>query len=297
MESYSMTQVETLTGINAHTLRMWERRYDFIKAHRSESNIRYYSGEQLKKLLNIAILSRNGYRISKINDMTDLEIQNIISELLLNKDISYSDETNSLTLAMLNYNEAEFNSIVHRTTLRIGILNTFTSLIYPFLNQVGILWGTDKVSPPQEHFISNLIRQKLISAIEVLPLPLENAPSIIQFLLEGENHELSLLLSNYIAKDLGWKVIYLGQHTPLDNLETVISNTNPNYLMTMFTTPRSENFITMIKELLKTSNIPLLFSGNPLVTDNFQNLKNVHYLPSPEDFINFLNKKRSRTTI
>lgn len=284
-----MTQVETLTGINAHTLRIWERRYNFMKAHRTDTNIRYYSGEQLKTLLNVAILSRNGYRISKIDNMAPSEINTIVSELQLQtNNHTINDNINLLTAAMLTYDEEEFDKIFHRNILRKGILNTVTELIYPFLNNVGVLWGINKISPPQEHFVSNLIRQKIIAATESLPLPLKSAPTLILFLLEGEDHELGLLLSSYIAKDLGWSVIYLGQRMPSENLKEVVLETKSSLLLTMLTTPRSDNFIETLKFISKETNTPILYSGNPSFTNAIENETNFHYLASPEEFITFL---------
>lgn len=288
METYSMTQVETLTGINAHTLRIWERRYDFMKAHRTDTNIRYYSGEQLKTLLNVAILTRNGYRISKINNMSFDEIHKLVAEIQLNNPENNNDDIHLLTASMLEYNEEAFEKIFHKNVLRKGILSTISELIYPFLNQVGVLWGTNKVSPPQEHFISNLIRQKIIAAIDSLPLPLQNSPTIVLFLLEGEDHELGLLLSSYIAKDLGWSVVYLGQRMPSENMNDVVLQTKASVLLTMLTTPRSDNFIEKLDFISTNTNTTILYSGNPNFTDIINNKTNFQYLPSPEAFINFL---------
>lgn len=288
-----MTQVETLTGINAHTLRIWERRYNFMKAERTETNIRFYTGEQLKKLLNVAILTRNGYKVSKIDAMTTEDINTLVTELQINNTTSYNDDINLLTVSMLTYNEEAFHTIFHRNILRKGILNTVTELIYPFLNQVGVLWGTNKVSPPQEHFISNLIRQKIIAATESLTLPTANAPTLVLFLLEGEDHELGLLLSNFIAKDLGWKVIYLGQKMPSENLKDIVLEIKPAYLLTMFTTPRSDNFADILTNIAQETNTKILYSGNPIFTNTFINDSNFNYLSSPTNLITLLKEYSS----
>lgn len=293
MENYSMTQVETLTGINAHTLRIWERRYSFMKAHRTDTNIRYYSAEQLKTLLNVAILIRNGFRVSKIDKMKPEEIYQLVTEIQLSNTENVHDDINLLMVSMLEYNEEEFHKIFQKNVLRKGLLSTITELVYPFLNQVGVLWGTNKVSPPQEHFISNLIRQKIIAAIESLPLPLISAPTLMLFLLEGEDHELGLLLSYYIAKDLGWRVIYLGQRTPSENLKEALVQTNASFLLTMLTTPRSDNFLDSLQFISKETNTPILYSGNPNFTDTIKKETNFKYLDSPNAFINFLKSHSS----
>jgi MerR family transcriptional regulator, light-induced transcriptional regulator len=214
MSSYSVAQVETLTGIKAHTLRVWERRYNFLHPKRTSTNIRYYSDEQLRKLLNIGILVRHGYRISQLDQMSDDEINALITEILANPSEENGNEIKGLTLSMLSMNEEEFDKIFSRQLMHKGLLSTITDLIYPFLRHVGVLWSTKKAMPAQEHFISNLIRQKIISAIENLPLAPAAAPAILLFLLEGEDHEIGLLLATYIAKDLGWRVCYLGQNVP-----------------------------------------------------------------------------------
>lgn len=288
-----MTQVETLTGINAHTLRIWERRYSFMKAHRTDTNIRYYSAEQLKTLLNVAILIRNGFRVSKIDKMKPEEIYQLVTEIQLSNTENVHDDINLLMVSMLEYNEEEFHKIFQKNVLRKGLLSTITELVYPFLNQVGVLWGTNKVSPPQEHFISNLIRQKIIAAIESLPLPLISAPTLMLFLLEGEDHELGLLLSYYIAKDLGWRVIYLGQRTPSENLKEALVQTNASFLLTMLTTPRSDNFLDSLQFISKETNTPILYSGNPNFTDTIKKETNFKYLDSPNAFINFLKSHSS----
>mgnify|MGYP000032370739 FL=1 len=186
MITYSVAQVEALTGIKAHTLRIWERRYDFLEPARTPTNIRYYSDEQLKKLLNFGILVRNGYRVSKLNKMTDEQVYEEVAKVLADPGSERSDEMKGLTLAMLEMNEEDFDDIFERQVIRKGFFRTITETIYPFLQYVGVLWTTNKAMIAQEHYMSNLIRQKLIAAIERLTIPPKEAPSIVFFLLEGE---------------------------------------------------------------------------------------------------------------
>lgn len=288
MDTYSMTQVETLTGINAHTLRIWERRYDILKAHRSETNIRYYTDDQLKKLLNISILTKNGFRISKINNMQDAEIQNNVIKILNTSNDTNSEEIYALTAAMVDYDEESFNLIYQRSILRKGVLHTVTHLIYPFLNHVGVLWGTNKAIPSQEHFMSNLIRQKILSAIDMVQLPLKSNPSALLFLMEGEDHELGLLLSQFIIKDFGWNCIYLGQRTPIENIQDVLLKTNAKLLLTMLTIPRNQHFTAYFIKTIKQYNMPLLFAGNPSFAEDFKNEPIFNYLENPQQLIDYL---------
>ena len=284
-----MSQMETLTGISAHKLRIWERRYSFLNPMRTETNIRYYNASQLKKLLNIGILSRNGFRISKIDKMTDEEIFENVTNILSNVSFEHQDEINALILHMMNYDELEIQAIFQRSTIRLGFLSTITDLIYPFLNQLGILWGTNKIIPSQEHFISNLVRQKIISAIDSLPIPGENSPSIAAFLLDNEDHEIGLLLSSFIAKSLGWKVYYFGQRVPNRDIKLMIEQIKPTLALTMFTTPKGENEIKQIKETFESINdVPLLISENI----GFESINNAcsHYefIKNPNELIEFL---------
>lgn len=250
----------TLTGINAHTLRKWESRYDFIIPHRTDTNIRYYSDEQLRKLLNIGILVRNGSRISQIDKMSDTEINERVSNTLVHS--QNSDEIDALIISMIKMDELAFDKTIDRNIGSKGLLATVTEVIYPFLNQIGILWTTHKAMPAQEHFISNLIRQKIFSAIEKLPLAKPDSPKIVLFLLEDEDHELGLLLANYIAREMGWRVYYLGTKVPLENIEQVIEIANPNLLLSLFILNRPKWVKSKIDLLTAKTSLPIAVSGN-----------------------------------
>jgi len=260
MATYSMAEIVTLTGINAHTLRKWESRYDFIIPHRTDTNIRYYSDEQLRKLLNIGILVRNGSRISQIDKMSDTEINDRVSNTLVHS--QNSDEIDALIISMIKMDELAFDKTIDRNIGSKGLLATVTEVIYPFLNQIGILWTTHKAMPAQEHFISNLIRQKIFSAIEKLPLAKPDSPKIVLFLLEDEDHELGLLLANYIAREMGWRVYYLGTKVPLENIEQVIEIANPNLLLSLFILNRPKWVKSKIDLLTAKTSLPIAVSGN-----------------------------------
>ena len=293
MSKYSMAQIVSLTGINSHTLRKWESRYDFLVPERTDTNIRFYSDDQLKKLLNISILRNQGVRLSAIGKMSDEEIHKMVSESLIES--NQDAEVKALVLSMINLDEQAFDNVIKSHILKNGILTTFTEVIYPFLHKVGVLWGINKIMPAQEHFVSNLIRQKICSAIELLPIAPENAPKIILFLAEGENHEIGLLLADFIAKKLGWRVFYLGQNVPHDNVKTMAELVKPNYLLTFFVTTTPSVVEEKIFRLSTEAKTPLLFSGSPI---NFKinNLDNmVTYLQSPKDLITLLEEELSTT--
>ncbi len=292
MSRYSMAQIVSLTGINSHTLRKWESRYDFLIPERTDTNIRFYSDAQLKKLLNISILRGQGVRLSAIGQMTDEEIHKKVADALIESD--QDAEVKALVLSMINLDELEFDNIIKSYILKNGILNTFTEVIYPFLHKVGVLWGINKIMPAQEHFVSNLIRQKICSAIDLLPIAPKNAPKIIMFLAEGENHEIGLLLACFIAKKLGWRVYYLGQNVPHDNLKTMANLVKPNYFLTFFVTTTSYVVEEKIIKLSSETRTPLLFSGTPL-NSPIKNNDLLIYLESPMDLIAMLEEELSTT--
>lgn len=288
MATYSMAEIATLTGIKAHTLRKWESRYNFIIPHRTDTNIRYYSDEQLRKLLNIGILVRNGNRVSQIDKMSEAEIGEQVSNILI--DSKNSDEIDALIVSMIEMDELAFDKIIDRNVAHKGLLTTVTEVIYPFLNQIGILWTTHKAMPAQEHFISNLIRQKIFAAIEKLPLAKRDAPKLVLFLLEDEDHEIGLLLANYIAREMGWRVYYLGIKVPLENIEKVVEIVQPQLLLSLFILNRPKWVKSKIDLLTSKTNVPLAISGN------YQNLveidipEQVNCLKNPQEMMDMLSK-------
>jgi len=289
MATYSMAEIATLTGIKAHTLRKWESRYDFIIPHRTKTNIRYYSDQQLRKLLNIGILVRNGNRVSQVDKMTEAEIHERVSNILI--DSGHSDEINALIISMIKMDELAFDEIIDRNVENKGLLKTVTEVIYPFLNQIGILWTTHKAMPAQEHFISNLIRQKIFASIEELPLAKRDAPKIVLFLLEDEDHEIGLLLANYIAREMGWRVYYLGTKVPLENIEKVIEIVKPQFLLSLFILNRPDWVKSQIDLLTSRTDIPIAISGNH---NNFSEINiptQVNCLKNPQEMMTMLSKE------
>ena len=285
MITYSVAQVEALSGIKAHTLRIWERRYSFLKPLRTPTNIRYYTDDQLKKLLNFGILVRNGYRVSKLEKMSDEEVFDAVNEILADPESQDRDEIKGLTLAMLEMNEEEFDNIFERQVIRKGFLRAITEMIYPFLQYVGVLWNTNKAMIAQEHFVSNLIRQKIVTAIERLSIPPKSAPSVVFFLLEGEDHEIGLLLANFIAKERGWLTYYLGQGVPISNIQKVVDLVEPQMLMSMFITPKPHKMNGLIKGVIGDSKIPFVVSGNTDNLDVLDDCPSLIKIASPDDFI------------
>lgn len=234
MSSYSIKDLERLTNVKAHTIRMWEKRYGVVDPNRSVTNIRNYNDEDLKRLLNISILNRHGIKISKIANMTNHELNQKIMEVV-KPESDYLSQIEGLVVAMIELNENRFERILNQSILKIGFEESLYYIIYPFFEKIGVLWQTGTINPAQEHFISNLIRMKLCVAIDSLP-PVNDvhAKRIILFLPQWELHEIGLLTYYYLARKNGYNVFYLGQNVPLHDLFSVAHTVNPDLIATYF---------------------------------------------------------------
>ena len=238
MAVYSIRELEKLTGIKAHTIRIWEKRYELIEPHRTNTNIRYYSDANLKKILNVAILNRQGMKISHIAMLSDLELR----EAIMNETASTSShETmiDSLVVAMIDLDPYILNDIIDKSASKIGFRETVTSVLYPFLHKIGLLWLSEQVNPAQEHLVSSLIRQKIIAASEKLPNTFD--PGGKKFLLmlpEGEWHEIGLLFAQYLVKEARHEVLYLGQSVPYSDVLATGAAMHFDYILISFTTNR-----------------------------------------------------------
>ncbi|MFY0689598.1 MAG: MerR family transcriptional regulator [Cyclobacteriaceae bacterium] len=286
MRTYSVSEVERLTGIRSHSLRMWERRYGFLSADRTSTNIRAYSEAQVKKLLNVSILLRNGYKLSKIDKMPDQVMLDSVSEILASPIEKKDDEVQGLLLGMVELDERKISAIIEKKISSAGMLPTIVELVFPFLSHVGSLWRINQASPANEHFVSSLIRRKLLTAIDSIPNPIEPAKKILLFLPEGEDHELGLIIADFIAKDLGWKTFYLGTNVPSENIKNILSQISPDLVFSIMIIPRVPEQDSMLLASIEESQIPYACSGNKEVISNFA--EHIEYLSSPQDLIGLL---------
>jgi MerR family transcriptional regulator, light-induced transcriptional regulator len=231
MGKYSIKELEQLSGIKAHTIRIWEKRYNLITPQRTTTNIRFYSDEDLKKIINISLLNHHGIKISKVASMSLLEIHQKILEITESASAAtlYMDQ---LVVAMVDLDEAQFEKMLTGITKQFGFEQSITEVIYPFLEKIGVLWQTGTITPAHEHFISNLIRQKLIVAIASLPVPSKHSKKVVLFLAESELHELGLLFFHYMVRSRGFNTIYLGQSVPYQDLKTIYDIHKPEILIT-----------------------------------------------------------------
>ncbi len=265
MEQYTIKDLENLSGIKAHTLRIWEQRYSILKPQRTNTNIRYYSAGQLKKILNVSLLNKNGFKISHIDKMTDDEINHKLLTLS-SLELVQKKVINELIQHMVEMDADGFEDTLDRNIATIGIEKTMLNIIYPYLEKIGMLWQTNHINPAQEHIVANIIRQKIILAIAHLPhIAHINKPSTsaLLFLPEGEHHEITLLFIQYIFKRSGVKVYYLGSSLPIEDVVYSVKLLKPTYLYTHVTilNPK-QNIESFSQQLLKkTDGVPLLISG------------------------------------
>jgi MerR family transcriptional regulator, light-induced transcriptional regulator len=285
MAIYNIRELENLSGIKAHTIRIWEKRFGLITPQRTSTNIRTYSDAELKKLLNISLLNRNGIKISAIAKYSDSELIEKISEIN-RENASPENQSDALSMAMIDYNEYMFEQVLAKSVIRLGFEETIVKVVYPFLVKIGLMWQTGKIIPAQEHFTTNLIRQKLISAIDniVAPDPI-TTKKFVFFLPEGEFHEIGLLFYCYLVKKRGHSVIYLGQSMPLNDVFDVADSKGMDYLVTTMPSKisnvRAEDYLNMIADRINEKtlfisgagiNLPETLSGN------------IRLISSPEEF-------------
>jgi DNA-binding transcriptional MerR regulator len=232
MDRYSLADLEKLTGIMAGTIRIWERRYHIIKPHRTDTNRRWYDDDDLKRIINIAILNRNGLKISKIATLTDQEIAGKVAALA-RESTDTEIQINSMIAAMTGLNENAINDILMRSVINTGFEMTFENIVFPFLRRVGLLWHTGSDDVGAEHFVSNIFRKRLICAIDSLPPgDRPDRKKVILYLPEDELHELGLLFYTFTVRKAGHETLYLGQSTPFDALEDVVKRWQPDIIIT-----------------------------------------------------------------
>lgn len=264
MGSYSIKELETLSGIKAHTIRIWEKRHNIIAPKRTTTNIRYYSDDDLKKIINVSLLNNSGLKISKIARMTDPELNSEIVQLAESKSEA-SIFIDQLVVCMIDMEEEQFEKLLSHLIMKFGFERTITEIVYPFLEKIGILWQTGNITPAQEHFISNLVRQKIIVAIDSLPFPKPNAIKVVLFLPENELHEIGLLFYHYLVRACGYKTFYLGQHLPYDDLKQVCAKHEPAIIITsIIASQRPQKITEYLQKLNQDFPTPLiLIGGNP----------------------------------
>jgi DNA-binding transcriptional MerR regulator len=265
MSSYTIKDLEQISGIKAHTIRIWEQRYHFLQPQRTETNIRSYSADELKVILNVSLLNKYGFKISHIDKMSNSEMEEKI--LGLNQfDAEKERVVNSLIKDMVSLNMVAFERQLDTYIAQKGIEKTITEIIFSFLERVGVLWITNHINPAQEHLASNLIRQKIILGIEKLPKIFQSSKLVVLFMPEGEYHEIGILFVHFLLKQKGLNVDYLGANVPLVDLKYLTEYKKVDLLYSHITAPIKGFKIGKFMEQLGqiNSNIPVVLTGQML---------------------------------
>lgn len=291
---YSISDLEQLSGIQSHTIRMWEQRYHALTPMRSAGNTRYYDDKQLVRLLNIVSINQIGLKISHICTLTDEQIHQLIDQEI-NDTVVNNQQQEFYISQLLNYgiayDEVAFNSLLAKCIEKYTLKKTYHNIIYPLLVRLGLMWRKDSICAAQEHFLTHLIKQKINVATDSLPQPAVNAQTWALFLPEDEEHEIGLLFANFLLRQAGFKVIYLGSRVPLKSLIQVTELNKINQILFFITrqklTSEAQTYIDELTALFPTMDINLV--GNPKLLNELALPKNVNGISSPSQFEKMIN--------
>lgn len=293
MQYFSISQLQQFSGIKAHTIRIWEQRYEALKPSRSDGNTRYYDSDQLRRLLNIVSLSSAGHKISKLCKMPDTELFGLLEEKLGLK-VTTEDKgsffISQLVGATTDFDEQHFDNVYSNCVEHLGIRDTYVKVLYPMMSRMGVMWVTDNMSPAHEHFCSNLIKQKMYAAIDALPKPKAEEKTWILFLPEYEFHEMGILFSNFLLRKAGKKVIYLGSNLPVDTLESAVNQSKAENLLFFLVSRKSKEATSQYLNDMKSrfSDKNIYASGSALLKSELSNIQGVNWVYSVDDFENLL---------
>lgn len=235
--SFSIKNLENISGIKAHTIRIWEKRYNLLFPERTDTNIRRYSLDSLRKLLNITLLYNHGFKISKIANLPEEDIPILVRDIAL-KSNSEQVSINAFKLSMVNFDTVMFDATFDELLSKNDFSFIYLNIFIPLMRELGILWQTGAISPSHEHFITNLVKQKIHIQTEIIQrsnTPKINSPKFVLFLPDNEIHELSILFINYFILHKGHKTIFLGQSIPTNSLKTLMSYSTQLHFVTYVT--------------------------------------------------------------
>tara|TARA_B100000780_G_scaffold149616_1_gene104575 strand:+ start:133 stop:1026 length:894 start_codon:yes stop_codon:yes gene_type:complete len=292
-QNFTIRDLENISGIKSHTIRIWEKRYNLLKPKRTETNIRYYSHQNLTKLLNIVLLNNNNIKISKIAQMSDEAITDASRDLAFSHAVN-DEAINSFKLSMFQFDKSLFNETYNKLLHKITFRDIFKDVFIPFLEQIGMLWHTDTLLPAHEHFISNLIAQKIQINTEKLQYTVTNPKkTYVLFLPENEIHELGLLYLNYELVLRGNHTIYLGQSLPLYNLSYFFETERElSFVTSMTIRPYNDkivDYFNEIDDILKQSKHNLIAIGKKTADVKELDFKsNIYLYESVKDLLNVL---------
>jgi DNA-binding transcriptional MerR regulator len=263
MQTYSIADLEKLSGIKSHTIRIWEKRYNIVSPERSDTNIRAYNDDQLKKILNISFLINNGLKISKIASLSLDELSSKVISLTSNS-ASFEAQINDFVIWSLQFDEPLFNRTYDSLRQDYSLSFVYENVFIPTLRRIGALWSSGELFPAQEHFLSNLIKQKFFHAIEAVDSPIRKNKKAFLFLPPWEDHDFALLYSNMILKENGFDVVNVGKTISFDSILQCVEKIKPDILFTTFIVGQKVTLLQKFcDDLHNHSNTKLFFAGNP----------------------------------
>lgn len=289
MNTFTIKDIENLSGIKAHTIRIWEQRYSFLKPKRTDTNIRYYNNEDLKMVLNIAMLNKYGYKISHINKMSVTDLTAKVIELN-SGNASQERIVNKLITCMVELDIVEFEKLIDHQIDVNGIEKTITRILFPFFERIGTLWQTGHINPAQEHLITSIARQKIIVGIDQVNPIRKIRKSFLLFLPEKEYHELGLLFVHFLLKSRGAEVFYVGANVPIKDARFIAEVKKPDFLYLHLTSVASGASAEKLIDHLS-SNFPtytIFISG--LITKSYNKTlpKNIRFKESISQLLEFI---------
>lgn len=251
-EGYSIKDLEVLSGIKAHTIRIWEKRYNLLSPERTETNIRFYCDEDLRRILNVSLLVNNGYKISKVAKWEDMQIRETVLNVTETK-TTESDYVDRLLMLMITFDNDGFYNLTTGIIAKFGLEEAVIKVFFVLFQRIGTYWQVGAIFPAQEHYVTSIFRQKLIAETDKLERENTKNSSVLFFLSENEMHEMSLLYYAYLAQKYGYHVVYLGQFVPFDDLTKIQSQIKIDYVFTAFinSIPKEdlENYLVELKNV------------------------------------------------
>ncbi len=257
-EGYSIKDLEVLSGVKAHTIRIWEKRYNLLSPARTDTNIRYYNDADLRRILNVSLLVNSGYKISKVANWEESQLKQAVLEAT-EKKVTEPDYVERLILYMLNFDNIGFYKLVNEIIEKKGFEDAIVKVFFVLFERIGTYWQVGSIFPAQEHYVTSILRQKLIAETDKLGVEDRKSQTMLFFLPEGELHEMSLLFYAYLARKYGYNVIYLGQFVPFDDLVKVQSHIKIDYIFAAFINPLTkedlESYLLQLKEAFQNQKI------------------------------------------
>lgn len=282
MDHFSISELARLSGVKPFTIRVWERRYHALDPDRSPGNTRYYNNKQLRRLLNIVSLLELDHKISELCALPDAALFKLIKEQKTPEHQGLEGFfIAQLTAAGFNYDEPHFSNVFAQCLARFGIRDAYTRVLYPMLERIGILWSADAINAGNEHFITNLLRQKLLTAIDLLPSPQPTKECWLLFLPENEFHETGLLIAHYLIRAAGKRSVYLGANLPKDALVAAVAEIRPDnillFVVQNYVPEEVQAYLDILSASLKSCRI---FAAGHKLSENVKPPKRTQFLES-----------------